>query len=109
MKKENSSKSPTVFALSTMTHLIPKYHYDKEGNCINPDFNNRMYAKKAYRAYLKGQPYFMYKDNLYTVPKINKQALEEYLNTVDVEDLEATDMIEELENIKSQEKIEENA
>jgi hypothetical protein len=109
MKKERNSKSSTVFALSTLTHLIPKYHYDKDGNCINPDFNNRTYVKKAYKAYLKGQIYFRYKDNIYTVPKISKQALEDYLNSVSLEDLEKIDVLQELENIKSQEKIEENA
>ena len=100
MKQENSSKSPVVFALSTLTHEIPKYHYDNEGNLINPDFNNRMYAKKAYKAYLKGQTHFIYKNNVYTVPKISKQALEDYLNSVSVEDLEKVDILQELENNK---------
>lgn len=96
----SESKSPKVFALSTMTHMIPKYHYDKDGNCINPDFNNRMYAKKAYKAYLKGQDHFKYKDNIYTVPKISKQALEEYLDSMTVEQLESIDVLQELENIE---------
>jgi len=101
MKKEEISKSPTVFALSTLTHLIPKYHYDKDGSCINPDFNNRMYAKKAYKAYLKGQDHFKYKDNIYTVPKISKQALEDYLNSVTLEELESVDILQELETIEN--------
>jgi hypothetical protein len=98
MKKKKNSKSPTVFALSTMTHLIPKYHYDKDGNCINAEFNNRMYAKKAYKAYLQGKDHFKYKDNIYTVPRISKQALEEYLDSVTVEELENVDILQELEN-----------
>lgn len=104
MKKKNNNKPSTIFALSTLTHLIPKYHYDKEGNYINPDFNNRTYAKKAYKAYLKGQSSFIYKNNVYTVPRINKQVLEEYLDSIDIEQLKEVDMIEELENIRSQEK-----
>lgn len=95
-KKRN--ESPTVFALSTLTHTIPKYHYDNEGNCINPDFNNRMYVKKAYNAYLKGKSYFKYKDNIYTVPKINKQTLEDYLSSVSMEELENIDVLEKIEN-----------
>jgi hypothetical protein len=98
MNKE-SNKSPTVYALSTMTHLIPKFHLDADGNAINPDFNNRMYAKKAYKAYLKGKDHFIYKGNIYTVPKINKQALDDYLESVTVEELENYNVLEELENI----------
>lgn len=79
-------KSPTIFALSTMTHMIPKYHYDENGECINPDFNNRMYAKKAHKAYMQGKDHFIYKDNVYTVPKINKQALDSYLESIELEE-----------------------
>lgn len=96
----SNNESPTIFALSTMTHLIPKYHFDKDGNHINPEFNNRMYAKKAHNAYMKGKKSFIYKDHVYTVPTINKQALEDYLNSVSLEELENVNMIEELEIIK---------
>jgi len=95
-KKKN--KSPVVFALSTLTHEIPKFHYDENGERINAEFNNRMYAKKAYKAYLKGQRFFVYKSNVYTVPRIDKQALDEYLNSVSVEELESIDILKELEN-----------
>lgn len=98
MKQENNNKSPVIFALSTLTHKIPKYHYNDEGNLINPDFNNRMYVKKAFKAYLKGQTHFLYKNNVYTVPKISKQALEDYLNSVSLKDLEKVDILQELEN-----------
>jgi hypothetical protein len=92
-----SNKSPTVFALSTMTHLIPKYHKDENGDYIDPSFNNRMYAKKAYKAYLKGKSSFIYKDNIYMVPKISKQALEDYLESVSLEELESFNPLENTE------------
>ena len=85
-----------------MTHLIPKYHYNEEGEKINSEFNNRMYAKKAFKAYLKGKQHFMYKNAIYTVPTINKQNLNNYLDSVSVEELENFN-IEDIINIEDKE------
>jgi hypothetical protein len=98
------SNDKTVYALSTMTHLIPKYHYKEDGSRVNEEFNNRSYAKKAYKAYLKGLDFFRYKGDLYTVPKINKQKMQEYLDSVSVEDL----MNEDVSNIFNNQEEESN-
>lgn len=100
MSKKEKNRNPTIFALSTMTHLIPKYHYKEDGTKVNENFNNRSYAKKAFKAYLKGKDHFMYNGVLYTVPKIKKKHLEEYLDSIEIEN-------EDLEN-NSESNIESN-
>jgi len=103
-KEAQKVEEKTIFALSTITHDLPKFHYDEDGKCINPDFNNRLYVKKAYKAYLKGQKYFKYKDDIYTVPRISKQALDKYLDSVTLEELESLDILQELDNIENNSK-----
>lgn len=103
-KEAQKVEEKTIFALSTITHDLPKFHYDEDGKYINADFNNRMYVKKAYKAYLKGQKYFKYKDAIYTVPRISKQALDKYLDSVTLEELESLDVLQELDNIENNSK-----
>ncbi len=45
-KEAQKAEEKTIFALSTITHDLPKFHYNEDGKCINPDFNNRLYVKK---------------------------------------------------------------
>lgn len=81
MRKREQPSNARVFTLSTLTHMIPKYHYTEEGVPVNPDFNNRSFAKKAYKAYLKGQQNFYYRNNLYVVPAVSEAEMNEYLAT----------------------------
>lgn len=78
--KKVINDNPTIFAQTTETWKISKFSYDDEGNIINSEFNNRMYLKKAYKAYLKGKDFFKYKDQIYSVPKMKRKALENIIN-----------------------------
>jgi len=78
MKKE-ISKNPSVFAQTTETWKVSKFSYNENGEIINPDFNNRSYLKKAYKSYLKGKVFFTYKGNIYPVPRMTKQEIQNLL------------------------------
>lgn len=56
-----------------------------------------MYVKKAYKAYLQGKTWFLYKGNPYMVPKMPKQALDDYLESVTLEELENFNPLENTE------------
>lgn len=85
-KKVKNNEDPTVFALTTETWRIKKHPTNEEGEIINPDFNARTYAKKAHKAFLKGQNFFTYKGVVYPVPKMKRNALNEYLDSIDLDE-----------------------
>lgn len=84
--KKVINENPTIFAQTTETWKVSKYSYDEDGNIINPDFNNRSYLKKAYKSYLQGKNFFKYKGDIYTVPKMKKQQLENIINGINEEE-----------------------
>ena len=77
--------NPMVFALSTDTLSITKYPVDDDGNIINKSFNAKTFTKKAYKSYLKGLMFFKYKGQIYPVPRVRKNKLEETLNNLEIE------------------------
>ncbi len=85
MKKERN-KDPMIFALSTDTLAIQKFSKNEDGEIINPDFNNKTYLKKAWKAHLKGNIYFKYKGQLYPVPMMQKSKLEKFINSYNEEE-----------------------
>ena len=66
---KNKNEIPLVFGGITNTINTPKYSNDKDGN-INSDFNNKLFLKKAYKAYKKGKVFFKYKGSDYIVPRV---------------------------------------
>lgn len=81
MKKNDN---PMVFALSTDTLSIKKYPTDDNGEIINRRFNAKTFTKKAYKSYLKGLTFFKYKGEMYPVPRMRKNKLEETLENLEI-------------------------
>jgi len=84
-EKKLRTPNSRIFTLQKGNQILPKYHYSEEGEIINPEFNNRTFAKKAYKAYLKGQQNFRYKDNLYVVPALSNLEMMNYLDSINKE------------------------
>lgn len=84
-KVKEVNENQMKFALSTDTLAIKKYPTNKEGEIINKDFNAKTYTKKAYSAYLKGKDYFIYKGQVYIVPKMPRKQYNELLDNMSIE------------------------
>ena len=95
------SENPKVFALSTLTHTLEKTPRDDDGNIINPDFNAKMYVKKAYAAYNKGLDYFKYKGEVYVVPRFTKANKAEALDMVEKYMLQEEEEVININNIEN--------
>lgn len=85
-EKVRNNEDPTVFALTTETWRIKKHPTNEEGEVLNPDFNARTYAKKAHKAFLKGQNFFTYKGVTYHVPKMKRSNLDNYLENIELDE-----------------------
>lgn len=95
--KKVSNENPMIFAQTTETWKVSKFSYNEEGECINPDFNNKTYLKKAYKSYLKGKLFFTYKGNSYPVPRMKRKELEDIINGIETNEENIYNLVNEEE------------
>ena len=68
--RKPSPERKVVFGGEIHTYKIPKYMTNKEGKVIT-GLNKRTMAKKALKAYIKGDPFYSYKGSLLVVPRVS--------------------------------------